>query len=304
MNSRKPLILIVAAVFALLSVFVLYSYVNGLRDKAFNNAQRVKVYIVRPGQTVSKGTYGQNTRNTIVQDEIPKQWYPPNAITSLDQIQNKVAVADFQSNQIIVQSNFVDPTQAGLFSLSTQLKQINKVDQVAVTVQVDQVRGVAGLIVPGDYVNIMATKIQQVGTNGGDTGGGAGGGCGANLPPNVNADNVLFCKQARYVFEKAEVLAVGQTSAPQPGQQPSSGSGSGANNAPPTTVAVGNTGLITFIVPARTAQYLASIPSENLYLTLVSKDFTPVPMTPIKVDDPLPAEDPQNLTPYGPSGPE
>lgn len=292
LNSRKPLVLIVSVVLAFLAVFVLYSYVNGLKDKAFNNAERVKVYIVKPGEVVKKGTYGQQTRNVIVQDEIPKKWYPSNAITSLDQINGKVSVADLQANQIVIAGNFVNPSDT-IVSLSGQLKKINKLDQVAISIQVDQVRGVAGLIVPGNYVNIMVTKLEDVGGDGTQ-----GSGCGA-LPPDVNKDNLLFCKQARYVYQKVEVLAVGQTATPQPGDQVTGGA-----NGAPTTVTTGNTGLITFIVPTKAAQYIASLPQSNIYLTLVGDDYKAEAQTPIKADDPLPAEDNQKLTPYGPSGPE
>lgn len=280
----------------MLAAFVLYSYVNGLKDKAFDNAEKVKVYIVKPGETVKKGVYGQQTRGQIVQDEIPKKWYPSNAITSLDQINGKVSVADLQANQIIIAGNFVNPADT-IVSLSAQLKQIRKVDQVAISIQVDMVRGVAGLIVPGDYVNIMVTKT---GETGGD-GNGGGTGCDAlTAEPGANPDNILFCKQARYVMQKVEVLAVGQTATPQPGDQVSGG----GNSAPTTAITTGNVGLITFIVPAKAAQYIASLNPGNIYLTLVGHDYKPEPQSPIKADDPLPAEDPQKLTPYGPSGPE
>jgi Flp pilus assembly protein CpaB len=297
LNSRKPLILVVAALLAAVAVFVLYQYVNSLKDKAYGNAQKVTVYVVQ--NPVPKGTYGQETKGLIVQSEIPRQFYPNNAITSMDQITNKVAVADLSKNQIIVNGNFVDPSTS-TFSLSSQLKQIRGTDQVAITIQVDQVRGVAGLIVPGDYVNIMATKVQDVSPTGGGGGGGAAGSsCGSTpLPAGVSSDDVLFCQQARYVYQKAEVLAVGSSSIPQPGQ-----TGSGTGDTTPTTQGTQNAGLITLIVPALPAQYIASLPPANIYLELVAKDYKPVKMKAIKPFDPLPAEDPTKLTPYGPQGP-
>ena len=296
MNSRKPLILVVAALLAAVAVFVLYQYVNSLKDKAYGNAQKVKVYKVE--NTVPKGTYGQETKGLIVQDEIPREWYPNNAITSMDQITNKVAVADLSKNQIIVNGNFVDPSTS-TFSLSSQLKQIRGTDQVAITIQVDNVRGVAGLIVPGDYVNIMATKVQEV--SAGDTGSATQASCGSTpLPAGVSADDVLFCRQARYVYQKAEVLAVGANSIPQPGQ---TSAGTTGDTTPTTQAPTEGSGLITLIVPALPAQYIASLPPANIYLELVAKDYKPVKMKAIKPFDPLPAEDPTKLTPYGPQGP-
>ena len=60
-------------------------------------------------------------------------------------------------------------------------------------------------------------------------------------------------------------------------------------------------GLLTLIVPAKATQILASIPPENIYFSLVSADYEPVPQGAIDID-PLPAEDSSRLTPYGPDG--
>lgn len=297
MNSRKPLVLIAAAVIAVLAVIVLYSFVSGQKNRAFDDAKMVKVWVVSD-QPVPKGTYGQQTSGLIVQDEIPRKFYPGNAITSLDQIQNKVAVADLAPNSIIVEGNFVDPATASV-SLSTQLRKIRGTDQVAVTIQVDQVRGTAGMIVPGDFVNVMVTRISGTDlSSGGDGGGGDGAkaSCaGVPIPEGSNPGDFLFCEQARVLLQKVEVLAVGQNAVPQPGQE--------AAVATSSTTQTGDTGLITFIVPMDSAQMLASVPPGNFYLALTSKDYTPKATKPIKPDAPLPSEDPEVLTPYGPNGP-
>ena len=295
MNSRKPLVLIAAAVIAIFAVFVLYSYVSGQKNRAFDNAKMVKVWVVQ--KTVAKGTYGQQTGGQITQSEIPKKFYPSNAITDLDQINNNVAVADLAVNSIVVEGNFVNPTTASV-SLSTQLTKIRNQDQVAITISVSQVQGVAGLVVPGDFVNIMVSDISSQSLGGGDAGAapanGAGTCGGVPIPPGESAANFLFCNQARPILQKVEVLAVGSNAIPQPGQ------GQGATA---TTVASSSSGMLTFIVPMAYAQMIASVPPGNFYLALVSKDYKPVPTKPIRPDAPLPSEDPTILTPYGPSGP-
>jgi hypothetical protein len=55
------------------------------------------------------------------------------------------------------------------------------------------------------------------------------------------------------------------------------------------------------IVPPEAAQILLSIPAENLYLTLVSKDYEPTPTGEIDITE-LPSDNPKILTPYGPDG--
>lgn len=302
MNSRKPLVLIAAAVIAIIAVFILYQYVTGQKDQVYGNAELVPVYVVHA--PVDKGTYGQQTAGLIVKDKIPKSFYPANAITNLDQIQNKVAVANLPVNSIVVDTSFVDPATTQV-SLSTQLKQIHGEDQVAVSISVTDVQGVAGLIVPGDFVNIMVTKLSASNLSdvegGGD--GNPGGGSTANqacgdiiIPPGQSKDDFLFCDQARVVLQKVEVLAVGTNAIPQPGQEAAS---------PETTATTANTntGLLTFIVPMKFAQYIASIPTGHYYLALTSADYKPKKTGPIKPNDPLPSEDPKILTPYGPSGP-
>lgn len=299
LNSRKPLVLIAAAVIAIISVFVIYSYVKGQKNKAFGNAKMIKVWVVR--NQVPKGTYGQQTGGLIARDEIPKAFYPSNAITDLAQIQNKVAVANLAANSIVVQDNFVDPSVASV-SLSTQLKKIRNQDQVALSINVNDIQGVAGLIVPGDFVNVMVTNVSgsDLSAGGGEAAGagaatGGGQSCaGIALPAGANAGDFLFCQQARPILQKVEVLAIGKNAIPQPGQEASAAS---------ATSAPANTGLITFIVPMEFAQMIASVPPGHFYLALVSKDYKPIPTKVIAPDAPLPSEDPKVLTPYGPSGP-
>lgn len=63
-----------------------------------------------------------------------------------------------------------------------------------------------------------------------------------------------------------------------------------------------NTGMITLIVPTEAAQYIASIEPNRLYLTLVAPDYVPVAHENIDPQGPIPGEDPEQLTPYGPDG--
>lgn len=295
LNSRKPLVLIAAAVVAIIAVVVLYMYVNGQKDKAFGNAEMVDVWVVR--KPVPKGTYGQSTQGMIVKDQIPKKYYPPNAIKDTTQITNKVAVSDLAVNTVVVEGMFADPATQQV-TLSTQLKPIRDVDQVAVTINVSAVQGVAGLIVPGDFVNIMVTNLSSQSLSGGDAGGGAPAGgtqmCGDTpIPAGASAADFLFCEQARVLMQKVEVLAVGTNAIPTPGQSSDQS----------TTTANGNSGQLTFIVPMEAAQMIASVPPGHFYLALVAKDYKPIPTQSIKPNAPLPSEDPQQLTPYGPQGP-
>lgn len=301
MGSRRTLITIAAVAVGAIAVFLIYGYVGSVKDEAFADAERVKVYVVQ--STVVRGTYGEEaeSQKLIVESEIPKKFFPENAIRTFDDIAGKVAIGDLAVNQIVTNDMFAEP---GLVqsSFADRLEKINDEDQVAVTIAVDQVRGVAGVLQPGDYVNIMATDLCE--TQGGGAGGGGGGGEepveGEEAAEGEDecrwGEEVLFGSQARYILQKVQILAVGQTPVTLPGEAETAATEEGA--AAPTQDA----GLITFIVPAESAQYIASLPPERIYLSLVARDYQPVPQGPIDPTGTLPAEDPNALTPYGPDG--
>jgi Flp pilus assembly protein CpaB len=98
----------------------------------------------------------------------------------------------------------------------------------------------------------------------------------------------------RYLFQKVQILAVGQSTLLSPGEQTTADS---------ATPAAANTGLITFNVPPEAAAWIASAQEGGgMYLSLVAEDYVPKALPPI---DPaagtLPGESGQ-LTPYGPQG--
>lgn len=296
MGSRRTLITIAAVAVGAIAVFLIYGYVGSVKDEAFGEAERVKVFVVK--ETVPRGTYGEETSGgLIVEDEIPKKFFPPNAIRSLDDIGGKVAIADLAVNQIVTTDMFADPAVVQA-TFADRLEKINDEDQVAISISVDQVRGVAGLLQPGDYVNIMS--VPPCGGGGGgagvDTGeaeGGATGGSGC--PPGLT-------NSPRSVYQKAQILAIGQTPVAQPGEV-SAASEEGEGGGGGTTV-TGNAGLITLIVPSEAAQYIAAVAPEQIYLTLVSRDFQPEAQGPLDASSGLPGEDDRRVTPYGPEGPD
>ncbi len=97
------------------------------------------------------------------------------------------------------------------------------------------------------------------------------------------------------LFQKVQILAVGQTRKLEPGET--------AETNPDGTPANATTsGLITFVVPAAAAQQIASVEGSQFYLTLVAKDYQPTAIGPIDTAAALPGETGSQLTPYGPDG--
>lgn len=280
MSSRRTLILIAAALVGAVAAYALFTYVGGIEDKANDNAERVRIFKIV--QDIPKGTFGDEafSQGLIEEDVIAKEYRPATAITQESQIDGLVAISDLAANQVVVSNQFVTQ-QESLSTFSSLLKQ----NDVAITVSIDQIRGVAGLLVPGDFVNMLVNT---------STGSSAANPDGTPTEETSSGSDV-FGQPARFLYQKVQILAIGQTRKLEPGET--------ANTNPDGTVtASGSTGLVTFVVPPDAARAIASVDGPQIYLTLVAKDYQPTPFPPLDTAAPLPGETGTLLTPYGPDG--
>jgi len=254
-SSRRVLILLAAVVLAAIAGVAAYSYLTSAQDRANKNAALVQVFVVKkdipkalPGDQAISGGY-------IKQDKIQAKFRPSTALNNEQAIRGKVALTQLAANTVLVDGQFVEPRVAQL----TNSERIPK-HRVAVTVQLDQVRGVAGLLVPGDKVNLMLEYKPG-------TGAGAALGGGSNI---------------RLLYQNVDILFIGSVAAPQPGE----------------TTAATNPGsnLITFDVPADAAQKIALAQEAGaIYATLVPPDNQAIAVPPAATSDVVNSTD---LTPY------
>ncbi len=290
MSSRRTLILVGAIALGAFAAFALLNYVRGIEDDVYKDAQPVEVLMA--ARDIPEGTPASEALAAMEVKEIPLEIRPATFIPpeATDQIAGLVALNDIPANQIIVDGLFVDPTVVQL-SFRDQVPTGN----VAISVSIDQVRAVGGYLQPGDEVNLMVVHDGQgcqqdaaaVGSE--DTG----------APPVIDdgitdpSEYCTYTQPARYVFQRVEILAIGDRLQLQPGEQ-----------APEATLSPQG-GTITFMVPNEAAQLIASIAPEDIYLTLLPEDYRAEPLPALTADDlegPTPAEDPTRLTPYGPDG--
>lgn len=284
MANRRTLILIAAIVVGALAAFAIFNYVQGIEDEANDNARRVRV--IRVAQDIPRGLPGVTARDEGYLDldaEIPAEFLPSTAVTDVETILSKIAVGDLAAGQVLVENMFVDPINAQV----TAARRI-PTNHVAITISVDNIRGVAGLIVPGDYVNMMALPGDDVcGLTDGEE---------APAEGETLGQTTLFCNPARMVYQEVQVLFVDQSPIPLPGEQATAADGTAAP-------ATGGSGMLTLSVPSDAAQRIASVQPGSWYLTLLPTDYTPAPLPPFDPTSPvLPGEDSAVLTPYGPEG--
>lgn len=145
--------LILAAVAGLAS----YSYLHDVQNRAYHNAKLVGVYTL--SGPVAAGTTGATviSQGLVKQGKIPQQYLPTDAVTDLATIRNEVATTSLSSGQILESGLFTNPATAA----ATPAEAIPHGD-VAITVSVDTVHGVAGLIRPGNLVDILVETAPGV----------------------------------------------------------------------------------------------------------------------------------------------
>ena len=157
-----------------------------------------------------------------------------------------MAISDLPANQVVVSNQFVSQAE----SLST-FSSLLKNNEVAITISIDQVRGVAGLLVPGDFVNVLVAELvghrrratQRSATSGGATG----------------------------VYTQPGPLPVPEGADPCRRPDPQAGARRDRRHQPGWHHPATNTasGMLTFAVPAEAAQKIASVDAGTFYLTLV-----------------------------------
>lgn len=285
MRSRRTVILIVAIVVGAIASFGLLNYIRNVEGSVYDNAEPEIVWVVR--LPIPKGTPAEQvlSQNMIVESEIPASFRPGTAVVDpTTELAGLVAVADLPPNAPLVTGNFVAPdvVNTGI------VDRLDDKEMVTVTFNVDQVKGAAFLIEPGDFVNVLAVSANSEVEEGAGTGGGSDDPGAAAAPTVVQLDSP-YLYGARYVYQRAEVLAIGTALTPELGESEEE-------------AAVPNTGgLITLAVPPDAVQTILNVGLENLYLSLVPPSYEPTPWPALDLDvDLLPGEDDQQLTPYGP----
>jgi pilus assembly protein CpaB len=241
-SNRRLLILVVAVAVAAVTAWATFSYVSAADQRAFDGAQLVQVLTVK--KDIPKGFPGEKALDEgyIAKDAIPRKFYPARAVVDPQTLRGKVALAPLAAGLPVVDGSFVDPRVAQ----ESFAQRLDKGMQ-AVTLSVSDVQGVARLIVPGDRVNLMVTTPADKG------------------------------KSTQMVVQGIEVLAVGDTTTLEPGQQAPAQPEGQAGKAPTT-----QSGLITFSVPALDAERLVQASEVgDIHLTLVPPDFTPAPVPPV-----------------------
>jgi pilus assembly protein CpaB len=230
---RSKLIIVVLAI-ALggVAAFAAYSYLSGVQRAAEAGSTMTDVLVAT--QDIPRGTSANELMSSgaVQLVKMPLRYIASGAISSVTSVADRILAVPVSKGEVLTTARFQYPSEAGLaFNVPKGL--------VAVTIPVDDSRGVAGLVKPGDRVALLATVATKSGQ--GD--------------------------QTRIAIPGARVLAVGRsTGAESPKQTSSQGGGlTGSQNSQPQSA---NTVTLA-LSPADAERVVFVAESGRLWLALL-----------------------------------
>ncbi|HTZ07777.1 MAG TPA: RcpC/CpaB family pilus assembly protein [Acidimicrobiales bacterium] len=226
MVPSRSLVVLVAATLAVVAGVTAYGALHSAQQKVFRHQRVATVYVVRATVPRAESAADAAAQGLIVPSPMPARYVPTDAVRTLSTIDTDVAGAELATGEVVVRGMFVSATDnpgAAAQSLPA--------GDVAVSVSVSPSEAVAGMIEPGDTVDVLLDLH---------------GGTETDLYPSV------------------PVLAVGQTLVPPPGAAPSSPAGATPTFNDLVTFAV-PPAVAAHIPPARSG---AGGVTQGLYLAL------------------------------------
>ena len=153
---QRRLALIIGVVLSLLAIFMVKVYTDQQRrfvqqaaaqQLAKERANQSAVLVAK--QDIGKGTLIDETMLEVA--IIPNQYVQPNAVGSLDRIGGMVAAVPIAKGEQISASKLTSTQQATGGSLAM----VTPIGKRAVSISVDNIASLAGMIRPGDYVDVV-----------------------------------------------------------------------------------------------------------------------------------------------------
>lgn len=156
MQKQRIILIIVGVVLALTAVFLIKVYMDKQRQIAIEEAERQaakkqenQISVLVAKQDIPKAAL---IKPEMLETKIfPREYVAPQAVTSLDRISGMIVVAPITAGEQITLSKLSQSRQ------TSSLAEATPVGKRAITINVDNLASVAGMIKPGDYVDLIAS---------------------------------------------------------------------------------------------------------------------------------------------------
>lgn len=280
--GRRAIVLLVALILAGLAAWAVWNFLDGVQSDA--EANQVQVDVFRAANAIEEGADGSillSSDGLIVQSTEEQEDLPEDAITTQEQLNNvltgKVAAGPISANSVLTASQWTAVT-VNVIPLAERIPS----GKQAITIGMDNVRGVNGFVEAGDRVNLIITLDLAVDIIPADFPGiTVDPGADPADPAAEGETETEIITYTRYVLQGLPVLAVGRDIRPDedappvvevdPGTDaPVEGDGTAEED-------LGNATVFTLEVTPEQAERLAfAFENGSMWMTLVPEDFVEV----------------------------
>jgi pilus assembly protein CpaB len=185
MKSRLVMV-VIALILGLMAAFGVFLYANGVKQQVEQDQKTAKVLVAEEDIPIGLGLSEIMDKRLASFQKVPKKYVASGVIASSKDIDGQVLAFSVQKGEQITTDRFQYNTKAGLaFAIPK--------DHVALSISVDEVKGVSGMVKAGDLVNIIATLS---------------GSSGATIGEDMT----------KILLSNVKVIAVGNVIAPQEGR--------------------------------------------------------------------------------------
>lgn len=243
MQSRI-LIVVAAIAVGVLAAISAGRYLNSARETIADDSKPVEVLVAQEGVPIGATAEEMLNKKLVATEKIPSKYVAEGAISNMKTVENRVLAVSLSPGEQLTEARFQFPSEAGLsFTVPD--------NSLAVSIAVDEVKGVAGLLKPGDSVSILAT-----------------------FAPGPEDKDIT-----RIILPKAKVLAVGtrvgaerETDSADDGAQPVLGTRSQEREQGGATVTLA-------LVPKDVEKLVFAEETGEVWLALLPATATSVPQT-------------------------
>ena len=284
--------MLVALILAGLAAWAVWNYLQNVENEIIEGQEIVEVY--RAGEAIAEGTDGaillsdfNSGGELIEQGEDQAEDVPDGAVTTAEQLNqvlsNRVAAGPISAGSILTESQWTSIT-VDIVPLAEEIPS----GKQAMTVSVDNVKGVNGFVEPGDQVNMIITidlpedllpdELSGIAEQ-------------PVAPPEEGAppaeETVGVVTYSRFVLQALPVLATGRDIRPDE-QAPETvevddPTGVGPDGQP-AEADTGNDTIFTLEVTPEQAERIAyAFENGSIWLTLVPGDFVEVETTGVTI---------------------
>ena len=150
----RIVILVVALLLGGLAAVMAARYLTSARSEIEAESQPIEVLVAQ--EDIPRGLPAEEllAKDLIVLQEIPQRFVAAGAISSEKALEGRVLAAPLSSGEQVTSSRFQLPSTAGLaYSIPAEF--------MALSIPVDEVKGVSGLVKPGDHVALYVSFGQD-----------------------------------------------------------------------------------------------------------------------------------------------